>query len=159
MTTEATTTTATDAELATQPVGYWTGLAHREVIAYIRGRQAELGLTQPQFWLLRHLSTDDLSVDGEPRSVAELTEAMSDYLLPEDRLGPESAALVERGWLVETPDHRLRITAEGEAARLRVKAIGPSVRAHLHDGISDTDYATTVRVLQRMITNAGAAGH
>ncbi|MFF7247281.1 MarR family winged helix-turn-helix transcriptional regulator [Embleya sp. NPDC008237] len=162
MNTEATTATVaeteTDAELAGQPVGYWTGLAHREVIAYIRSRQAELGLTQPQFWLLRHLSTDDLSPDGEPRSVADLTAAMSEYLLPGDDLAAESAALVARGWLAETPDHLLAATPEGEAARLRVKAIGPSVRAHIHDGISDADYATTVRVLRRMIANvAGPA--
>lgn len=163
MNTKATTTTAAeaargieaadDAELAAQPVGYWTGLAHTEVIAYIRARQAELGITQPQFWLLRNLSSDDLSPDGAPRSLAELTEAMSTYLLPTDDLVPEAAALVERGWLTETDDGRVRITPEGEAARLRVKTIGPSVRAHVHEGISDTDYATTVRVLRRMIAN------
>jgi hypothetical protein len=146
-------TEATDAELAGQPVGYWTGLAHREVIAYIRGRQAELGITQPQFWLLRNLSAADLSPDGGPQSLADLAEAMSTYLPATDDLGPEAAALVARGWLVETDDGRFRITPEGDAARLRVKEIGPSVRAHIHDGISDRDYATTVRVLQRMIAN------
>ncbi|WP_436771691.1 MarR family winged helix-turn-helix transcriptional regulator [Yinghuangia sp. YIM S09857] len=145
---------ASDAELAAQPVGYWTGLAHREVIAYIRSRQAELGVTQPQFWLLRNLSPDDLSPDGGPQSLDELADAMSTYLLPEDDLGPESAALVARGWLAEEADGRVRIAPEGEAARLRVKEIGPSVRAHLHEGIDDADYATTVRVLQRMIANA-----
>lgn len=148
---------AGDAELAGQPVGYWTGLAHREVIAYIRGRQAEIGITQPQFWLLRNLSADDLSPDGAPQSLAELAEAMSTYLLPADDLGPEAAALVARGWLAEEDDGRVRILPEGEAARLRVKEIGPSVRAHIHDGISDTDYATTVRVLQRMIANVSGA--
>ncbi|MGA4541622.1 MarR family winged helix-turn-helix transcriptional regulator [Uniformispora flossi] len=145
--------TATDAELAGQPVGYWTGLAHRDVIAYIRRRQGELGLTQPQFWLLRNLSTDDLSPDGAPRSVAELQEAMRDYLLPTDDLVAESDVLVERGWLTREPDGRLQLAAEGEAARLRVKEIAPSVRAHIHEGIDDADYATAVRVMQRMIAN------
>ncbi|MGW0661490.1 MarR family winged helix-turn-helix transcriptional regulator [Streptodolium elevatio] len=161
--TTATTNTAaapaTDAALAGQPVGYWAGLAHREVIAYIRSRQAEIGITQPQFWLLRNLSADDLSPDGAPQSLEELAEAMSTYLLPTDDLGPEAAALVARGWLAEEGDGRVRITPEGEAARLRVKEIGPSVRAHIHEGISDADYATTVRVLQRMIANvSGTAG-
>lgn len=151
--TNASTTAATDAELAGQPVGYWTGLAHRDVIAYIRRRQAEIGLTQPQFWLLRNLSTDDLSPDGLPRSVTDLREAMRDYLLPTDDLTSESDVLVERGWLTREADGRLQITAEGEAARLRVKEIAPSVRAHIHDGIDDADYATAVRVLQRMIAN------
>ncbi|MDI2125556.1 MarR family winged helix-turn-helix transcriptional regulator [Yinghuangia seranimata] len=143
----------TDTELAAQPVGYWTGLAHRDVIAYIRSRQAELGLTQPQFWLLRNLSPDDLSPDGAPRTLADLADAMVDYLLPGDDLAAESDVLVERGWLSRTPDGALSLEPEGEAARLRVKEIAPSVRAHIHEGISDADYATTVRVLQRMIAN------
>jgi hypothetical protein len=147
------TAAASDAELASQPVGYWAGLAHREVIAYIRSRQAELGLNQPQFWLLRNLSPDDLSPDGAPRSLDDLGATMVDYLLPEDDLAAEAAVLVERGWLSRADDGRFGITAEGEAARLRVKAIAPDVRAQIHEGVSDADYATTVRVLQRMIAN------
>lgn len=30
----------TDAELAAQPIGYWSGAAHRAIIAYIRGQLA-----------------------------------------------------------------------------------------------------------------------
>lgn len=43
-----------DAELAGQPAAYWTGVAYEALIAFTRARQAELGFTQPGFWLLRN---------------------------------------------------------------------------------------------------------
>ncbi len=53
-----------DAELAGQPAAYWTGVAHKALIAYTRAQQAAKGYTQPQFWLLRNLSANDISPDG-----------------------------------------------------------------------------------------------
>src|SRR5688500_13576000 len=88
-----------DAELVAQPAAYWTGVAYEALIAFTRARQAELGCTQPQFWLLRNLSARDLSADGHGRSVAELRHAMRTYLRAEDDLPAEAALLVERDWL------------------------------------------------------------
>jgi hypothetical protein len=33
----------------------------------------------------------------------------------------------------------------------------PAIRAALHEGIDDADYVTTVKVLQRLIRNAGGS--
>ena len=41
---------APDDALATQPIGYWSGLAHRAVIGRIRDEMARIDVTQPQWW-------------------------------------------------------------------------------------------------------------
>jgi DNA-binding MarR family transcriptional regulator len=144
----------TDAELAAEPVGYWVGAAHRVIIDYIRGQMSALGLTQPQFWLLRNLSANDLSPDGHGLTLAELTSRMRAYLGDDDL---ESAAedLLERGLVVRDTDQRLWITEAGQQGRARIKEQAPSVRARIHDGIDDADYVTTLKVLRRMIDNVG----
>ncbi|MFM9594291.1 MarR family transcriptional regulator [Streptomyces scabiei] len=146
---------ASDAELAAQPAAYWTGVAQESLIAYTRARQAEKGHTQPQFWLLRNLSPHDLSPDGGGMTVPELRAAMASYLRPEDDLAAESDVLLERGWLTRDADGRLWLTPEGEQARVDLARNAPVVRAALHEGIDDADYVTTVKVLQRLIRNAG----
>ncbi len=148
----------TDAQLAAQPAGYWTGVAYEAVIGFIRARQAERGYTQPQYWLLRHLSPRDLSPDGRGMTLAALDEAMRSYLRAEDDLAAEAEVLVGRGWLRWDEDRRVWITEEGDEALLRLKAGAPEMRAALHEGIDDADYATTVKVLQRLIRNAGGEG-
>ncbi|MFD0023899.1 MarR family transcriptional regulator [Streptomyces sp. NPDC058382] len=144
-----------DAELAGQPAAYWTGVAHEALIAYTRARQSEKGYTQPQFWLLRNLSANDISPDGEGITLPELQEAMTSYIRPEDDLAAEAEALLERGWLTRDAEHRLWLTPEGEEARVDLARNAPAIRATLHEGIDDADYITTVKVLHRLIRNAG----
>ncbi|MFH9265835.1 MarR family transcriptional regulator [Streptomyces sp. NPDC017546] len=146
-----------DAELAGQPAAYWTGVAYEALIAYIRERQAEKGYTQPQFWLLRNLSADDISPDGAGMTVPELQRAMASYIRPEDDLAVAAGELVQRGWLTRDAAGRLWITEEGEQARLDLKRNAPAIRAALHAGISDADYVTTVKVLRQLVRNAGGA--
>ncbi|MEU0376655.1 MarR family winged helix-turn-helix transcriptional regulator [Streptomyces cyaneofuscatus] len=147
----------TDTELAAQPAAYWTGVAYEALIAFIRERQAELGFTQPQFWLLRNLSANDLSPDGRGLTVAELQQAMSTYIRFEDDLAAESEVLVERGWLTRDEDGRLRITEAGEEARAGLKRHAPGIRARVHQGIDDADYVTALKVLRQMIRNTGGS--
>ncbi|MFJ8209449.1 MarR family transcriptional regulator [Streptomyces sp. NPDC096033] len=150
-----TTRQLSDAELAGQPAAYWTGVAYEALIAFTRARQAEKGYTQPQFWLLRNLSANDISADGEGMTVPELRRAMASYLRPEDDLDAEAAVLVERGWLRRDDEERLWLTEAGEEARLSLRRNGPAIRAALHEGIDDADYVTTLKVLRQLIRNAG----
>lgn len=142
-------------ELAGYPAAYWTGVAYEALIAYTRARQAEKGYTQPQFWLLRHLSVNDISADGQGMTLPALREAMASYVRPEDDLAAEAAVLVERGWLRRDDEQRLWLTEEGERARVDLSHNGPAIRAALHEGIDEADYATTVRVLRQLVRNAG----
>ncbi|WP_410602135.1 MarR family transcriptional regulator [Amycolatopsis sp. lyj-90] len=153
-----TTRQMSDVELAGQPAAYWTGVAYEALIAFTRARQAEKGYTQPQFWLLRNLSANDISSDGRGMTLTELREAMVSYIRPEDDLAVEAEALLERGWLTSDTENRLWLTEEGEQARVDLARNAPAIRAALHEGIEDADYVTTVKVLQRLIRNAGGAG-
>ncbi|MEV5695677.1 MarR family winged helix-turn-helix transcriptional regulator [Micromonospora globbae] len=143
----------TDAELAAQPAAYWTGLAYEALISFTRARQAELGFTQPQFWLLRNLSSNDLSPDGQGMTIPQLREAMATYLRPEDDLHAEAEVLLERGWLRRDGENRLWITEAGEEARLRLKAHAPAIRARIHEGIDDADYVAALKVLGKLMKN------
>ncbi|MFJ2825834.1 MarR family transcriptional regulator [Streptomyces toxytricini] len=143
----------TDQQLAAQPAAYWTGMAYEALIAFTRARQAERGFTQPQFWLLRNLSEKDLSFDGQGRTVAELHEAMSSYIRPEDDLDSESKVLLERGWLTQDDEGRLWITEAGETARIELGKHSPAIRDAIHDGIDDADYVTALKVLRQMMKN------
>jgi hypothetical protein len=152
---QMTTQQISDAELAAQPVAYWTGVAYEAVISFIRARQAELGFTQPQYWLLRHLSKNDISPDGHGKTVPELQQAMSSYLRREDDLEADAGVLLERGWLTRDDAGRLWITESGDEARADLKRHTPEIRDRIHQGIDDADYATTVKVLRQMIRNTG----
>ncbi|MCX4755463.1 MarR family winged helix-turn-helix transcriptional regulator [Kitasatospora purpeofusca] len=144
-----------DAELAGQPAAYWTGVAYEALIAFTRARQAEKGYTQPQFWLLRNLSKNDISPDGAGLTVPELRAAMASYLRPEDDLTAEAVVLVERGWLTRDADQRLWLTEEGEQARVDLARNAPAIRAAIHAGIDDADYVTALKVLRQLIRNTG----
>ncbi|GAA2410524.1 hypothetical protein GCM10010191_19270 [Actinomadura vinacea] len=150
-----TTRQMSDAELAAQPAAYWTGVAYEALIAFTRARQAELGFTQPQYWLLRNMSKNDISPDGRGMTIPELREAMSSYLRPEDDLEAEAEVLVERGRLTRDGGERLWITAAGEQARADLKRHAPAIRDRIHQGIDDADYVTALKVLQQMIRNTG----
>ncbi|MEU4842455.1 MarR family winged helix-turn-helix transcriptional regulator [Nocardia testacea] len=142
-----------DAELAAQPAAYWTGVAYESLIAFTRERQAELGFTQPQYWLLRNLSTNDLSPDGHGMTIAELEDAMSTYLRAEDNLQSEAEVLVERGWLTRDSEGRLWITESGDKARAGLKSHAPAIGDRIRQGIDEADYITTMKVLRQLIRN------
>ncbi|MER0483821.1 MarR family transcriptional regulator [Streptomyces sp. Edi2] len=153
-----TTQQMSDVELAGQPAAYWTGVAYEALIAYTRAQQVEKGYTQPQFWLLRNLSANDIAPDGQGMTLPELREAMASYIRPEDDLAVEAEVLLERGWLTRDTGNRLWLTEEGEQARVNLARNAPAIRATLHEGIDDADYVTTVKVLQQLIRNAGGTG-
>lgn len=150
-----TTQQLSDAELAAQPAAYWTGVAYEALIAFTRARQRELGFTQPGFWLLRNLSRNDLSPNGDGMTVAELRQAMSTYLRAEDDLAAEAEVLLERGWLTRDGDGRLWITGAGDEARAGLARHAPAIRARIHADIDDADYVTTLKVLRQLIRNTG----
>ncbi|MFC7450471.1 MarR family transcriptional regulator [Rhodococcus daqingensis] len=154
------TTELDDSTLARLPIGQWTDAAHTEVIAFIRRSLAARGLTQPQYWIIRNLHPEDLATAEEAESgltVAELSERMSSYLLPQDEPEPDAADLVARGLLTRDAAGRLRLAEPGRLAHAQVKEQLPGLRGEIHAGIDDADYVTTVKVLRRMILNVGGA--
>ena len=139
-----------------QVAAHWTRVAHESIIAFTRREQARRGFTRPQSWVLRHLSPDDLSPDGEGMTVPQLRPAMAAYLRPEDDLVVAAEVLGERGWVRQDEDERLRLTDRGEAARQEMLRSAPEIRAVIHAGVDDAEYVQALRVLQELITNTTA---
>ncbi|MGO1053733.1 hypothetical protein [Crossiella sp. CA198] len=143
-----------DAELARQPVGYWTGLAHETVIRHIHETHGTLGVTQRHWMTLNALANHQ---GGLTRT--EVTDFLRQYLTPQ--IGEVSTYpavlddLLGKGWIAVGEGGRLTLTGAGVAGRARLAELTAGIRGRLHDGVSDADYATAVRVLRRIIGNAG----
>ncbi|WP_329473533.1 MarR family winged helix-turn-helix transcriptional regulator [Streptomyces sp. NBC_01723] len=148
---------ATDDMLATQPIGYWSGLAHTTVTRYLRDAMAKLDVTQPQYWVLNRVSGGPAAPSRE-EVVAQLTHLAD---------GPHEIArvvdqLLHREWLRIDDGQRLHLTDAGEAARARLRELATEVRAVVHKGISDDEYVAALKVLRTMVANVegnGASGN
>jgi DNA-binding MarR family transcriptional regulator len=143
---------------ASQVAAYWTRLAYESIIRFTRDEQAKRGFTQPQFWILRHLSRHDLAPDdGAAMTLPQLQQAMTAYIRPEDDLASEAKVLLGRGWIQKDHDRYLRLTDAGEAARLQMKQSAPEIRSLIHRGIDDAEYVAALRVLHQLIANTTPA--
>ncbi|MCJ0874821.1 MarR family winged helix-turn-helix transcriptional regulator [Streptomyces sp. AP-93] len=141
---------ATDDMLATQPIGYWSGLAHEAVTRHLRDAMARIDVTQPQYWVLNRVNGGSEAPSRE-EVVVQLTPLAD---------GPHEIArvvdqLIHRGWLRIDGGQRLQLTDAGEAARVRLRELVTELRAVVHEGISDEEYVAALKVLRRMIANAG----
>ncbi|MBT2396516.1 MarR family winged helix-turn-helix transcriptional regulator [Streptomyces sp. ISL-100] len=144
-----------DAGLAHQPIGYWSWAAHNSVVTHIRTALAELGLSQPQWWVLNQLVDHP---EGRPRT--DVVAVLEGYLSVGGVLEDEIDALAARKLITQDGDKRLRFTDEGRALQKTTAARQEVLRAEIHAGITDEEYVRTLKVLQRMIHNtAGQAWH
>jgi len=139
---------ATDDMLATQPIGYWSGLAHATVTRHLRDAMAKLDVTQPQYWVLNRVNGGPAAPNRE-EVVAQLTHLAD---------GPHEIArvvdqLLHREWLRIDDGQRLHLTDAGEAARARLRELATEVRAVVHKGISDDEYVAALKVLRTMVAN------
>lgn len=107
-----------------------------ERIALIRRELAALGLTQPQYWILRHLAPNDLGAEASGRTIEEIAALLDEYFLPGDDPAVDADALVARALITRAADGLLRITPEGQAAHARGKENLPAIRARLEAGTS-----------------------
>ncbi|WP_326596815.1 MarR family transcriptional regulator [Streptomyces sp. NBC_01803] len=143
-----------DADLAGQPIGYWSWAAHKAVVTSIRAALAEYGLTQPRWWVLGQLGLAD---DGRTRD--ELYDTLHGYLDVGEALHGEIDALAAAG-LIAADDGRFRLTAGGETVRAKAAVSVRGVLDRVHRNVTDEEYVTTLKVLQRMIQNVdGEAWH
>ncbi|MER8003138.1 MarR family winged helix-turn-helix transcriptional regulator [Streptomyces sp. NPDC095613] len=140
-----------DVDLIQQPIGYWSWAAYKAVVTRTRAALAEIGTTQPQWWILAQVARAD-----SVKTRAEVTRILRDYL----DTGPEAMEseinrTIEQGRLTEDADGRLGITADGRAFYNRAAVLQDELWAERHAGVSDEEYLTTLKVLQRFIHNTG----
>lgn len=144
-------TTYDRAELAKQPIGYWSGAAHRRVAGAIRESLAVNGLSQPQWWVLNRLA------DGTRTWTRRgLVEELTPYSEAEE--GRDVAAEIERlvAAGLAAADGDAVLMTEAGTARLAAarERNGHAHRAALA-GIGDDEYAVTIDVLRRIVGNLG----
>ncbi|MFF7973542.1 MarR family winged helix-turn-helix transcriptional regulator [Streptomyces sp. NPDC007905] len=144
----------TDDMLATQPVGYWSGLAHTAVTRHLRDAMAKVDVTQPQYWVLNH-------VNGGPAAPSreEVVAQLSPLADGQNEIARVVDQLLHRGWLHIDAGRRLHLTDTGEAARVRLRELVTELRTVVHMGISDEDYVAAIKVLRRMIANVEGNKH
>lgn len=133
---------------ARQPIGFWTSRAGDAIRARTRGALGEIGMTQPEWWVLHQLS---LHPEGVGRAAVVET------------IGPnETAHAIETA--IETAIGKRWIHADG--ARLfrsesgteqfeRAAEVQTALQDERMEGITTEDFATTITVLQRTIANVG----
>ena len=138
---------ATDDMLATQPVGYWSGLAHSAVTRHLRDALARIDVTQPQYWVLNrvHGGSAEPTREEVVAQLAPLADGPQDISRTVDQL-------LHRGWLGEK-GRRLHLTDDGEAARARLRGLVTGLRAEVHRGVSDAEYVAALKVLRTMVAN------
>ncbi|WP_156722392.1 MarR family winged helix-turn-helix transcriptional regulator [Streptomyces apocyni] len=145
-----------DTELAQQPIGYWAWAASDAVVTYIRAGLSRFGITQPQWWVMAQIANTE--TDGRTRE--EATAVLQGYLAIGDALAPEIDSLLDQGLITLDADKRLHLTTDGADRYRQCAELQMSIRAKVHEGITDEEYVRTLKVLQRMIHNAnGKAWH
>lgn len=145
---------ATDDMLASQPIGYWSGLAHDAVTRHLRDALARIDVTQPQYWVLNRVNGGPTAPSRE-EVVSQLT-SLADGPYDISRVVDQ---LLHRGWLNADDGQLLHLTEAGEAARGRLREVMTELRAVVHEGISDEEYVAALKVLRAMVANVrGAEG-
>ncbi|MEU0194904.1 MarR family winged helix-turn-helix transcriptional regulator [Streptomyces afghaniensis] len=140
-----------DAELIQQPIGYWSWAAFKAVVSRTQAALAEIGTTQPQWWVLAQVARADTV-----RSRHEVSRLLVNYLdTGSDAMEREIDATIAQGWITEDAEGRLTITEEGQAFYDKAAALQSELWAERHAGVSDEEYLTTIKVLQRFIHNTG----
>ncbi|MEU6688140.1 MarR family winged helix-turn-helix transcriptional regulator [Streptomyces sp. NPDC046832] len=143
--------THSDTDLIKQPIGYWSWAAYKAVIDRTRAALAGIGITQPQWWVLAQVARADTAKTRE-----EVSHLLRNYL----DTGPEAMeseidTTITRGWITEDPEGRLSLTPEGGAFYGKTATLQANLWTERHAGISDEEYLTTLKVLQRFIHNTG----
>ncbi len=93
---------------------------------------------------------------AEAKTREEVTETLRGYLAVGGAMVAEEIdTTIARGWITQDAEGRLGITSEGREFFGRAAALQKELWAERHAGISDEEYLTTLKVLQRFIHNTG----
>ena len=131
-----------------QPIGFWTARAGEAIRARTRGALHEIGVTQPEWWLLHQISLHPAGADR-----AETIEKIGHNDTPEAIVEAIDSAR-SKGWIVES-NSRLKFTPDGRDTFRRAADLQNMLQEERMNGISAADFVTTIEVLQRTIRNVG----
>ena len=127
-----------------RPIGYWLREADRLITERGFAPLAERGLTRTH-WQVLNLICD------ETPTKESIADSMKPFGTAEDMVAIVND-LCTRGW-AERQDAHLAATESGQKARSELGPLVNEIRVQTMDGISDDDYQSTMRTLQRIVHN------
>lgn len=135
------------------PIGYWLKKADEVLTSRINAAQQANGLTRIEWQILNLLY--DTSGATRPY-INEILRPFSD----EASLATTVESLINRGLVQEAGSDvsQLRLTDEGHLVHRAAVETQTEVRQRAVQGISEADYRTTIRVLQRLVANLTDGG-
>jgi hypothetical protein len=128
-----------------KPLGWWLRHVH-ELLESSMARALDAESLTRRHWQV--LNTIALGA-GTPE---EVDAAMAPFVAGDGSMTSRVAELRDRGWVAETGE----LTGEGREAHARVDARVKAFRSSAIDGISEGDYRTTIRTLERCAANLEA---
>ena len=134
------------------PIGYWIKQADNLLTAQINAAQSAHGLSRPEWQILNTLKE---SGGAGREQIFETLRTFVDASSFIELL----RHLSERGWIEQTGSENFQLTEEGRRQYDVIFATQKEVRRRAMQGISEEEYTTVVRVLQRIVTNLTGEGH
>ncbi|MGV9671480.1 MarR family winged helix-turn-helix transcriptional regulator [Gordonia sp. NPDC003504] len=131
-----------------QPIGFWSARVGSAIRTRTRSRLAEVGVSQPEWWLLHQLSLHDGGI-GVDEVITIIGPNDTDQAIRDAIVDARS-----KGWIHD--DGRLTLTESGAERFRHAAEVQGELEIERRKGISDADYETTIRVLQRTARNVGS---
>src|SRR5215470_3206191 len=136
-----------------RPIGYWLKHLDGLIEAVAERAFADERLTR-RHWQVMNVLRDS------PQDEAGLTEAIRPFWGPDAiSLHKVTSELTRRGWLTQDETGRYLLTPAGQAGHATVQEKVRGIRATLITGLTEEDYAGTLRILQRMAENLERAAN
>jgi DNA-binding MarR family transcriptional regulator len=130
-----------------RPIGYW--LKHLDRLidqAFERALDTD-GLTRRHWQVLNTLAAG-------PTTNAALTAALQPFVQGESMtIEVIITDFLDRGWVRNVPNGGVEISERGRAAHEAAMQRVAETRQALRCGITDDEYVTVIRILQRMASN------
>ncbi|OZC88717.1 hypothetical protein CH254_12640 [Rhodococcus sp. 06-412-2C] len=131
-----------------QPIGFWTARAGEAIRARTRGALHDIGITQPEWWLLHQVSLHPAGADREAT-----IEKIGHNDTPEAIVEALDSARA-KGWITES-NSRVTFTPEGKKQFRRGADVQQMLQDERMQGIGQDEFVTAIQVLQKTIQNVG----
>ena len=130
-----------------RPIGYWLKLLDNLIEKQFATTLDEHGVTRRQWQLLTVLARSTASIE-------QLDEAIAPFLDGTESAAEHLSELIESAWVDATADG-YELTDRGRTAFSTLAEVVGKQRAAVAQGIDESEYASTVSVLERMARNLG----
>lgn len=130
-----------------KPLGWWLRHVHELLESSLKQALDAESLTRRHWQVLNTIALG-------ARTREDVDTALAPFVAEDGPMTGKLADLRERGWVTEGGTFTL--TGEGREAHARVEERVSEFRRAVTDGVSDDDYRTTVRTLERCAANLGA---